>query len=158
MTDIAEHPTVEPTATTNLRGTAFAAIVLLLIEFGIGVNLFGTVPKADAGKGPFAAFAAVFGTGPVALTVHATVGTLLVVAAVTALLRAIAARRAPAIVLSAVALLAVVGAWFSGSSYVGDHATGAARGMAYATALAILCYAAILLVARTQEYAQRSTR
>lgn len=139
-----QRPTTE--SPTALRGTAFAAIVLLLIEFGIGVNLFGTVPSADQGKDAFAAFAAVFGNGPAALAVHATVGTVLVLAAATALVRAVLARHATGITLSAIALLAVIGAWFSGSAYVGDHSSGAARGMAYATALAILCYSAILLL------------
>jgi hypothetical protein len=67
---------------------------------------------------------------------------------VTALVRAVPVRHTASLVLTAVALLAVLGAWFSGSSYVGSHASGAARGMAYATALAILCYALVLLVAR----------
>lgn len=143
MTTIEEHrPTTE--LSTALRGTAFAAIVLLLIEFGIGVNLFGTVPKADEGKSAFAAFAAVFANGPAALAIHATVGTLLVLAAATALVRAVLARHAAGITLTAIALLAVIAAWFSGSAYVGDHSSGAARGMAYATALAILCYSALL--------------
>lgn len=148
MTDLAAPRTTDPTTVTSLRGTAFAAIVLLLIEFGIGVNLFGTAPKADQGKGAFGAFGAVFTNGPAALMIHAVVGTLLVVAAVTALVRAVLARQTPSVVLTAVALLSVIGAWFSGSSYVGDHASGAARGMAYATALAILCYALVLLVVR----------
>lgn len=148
VTDIADHRTVDPMTTTGLRGTAFAGIVLLLIEFGIGVNLFGTVPKADQGKGAFAAFGAVFTAGPAALMIHATVGTLLVLAAVAALVRAVRARQTPSVVLTAVALLSVIGAWFAGSSYVGDHASGAAHGMAYATALAILCYALVLLVVR----------
>lgn len=148
MTDIAQRRIADPASTTNLRATAFAGIVLLLIEFGIGVNLFGTVPKADQGKDTFAAFVAVFTHGPAALMIHATIGTLLIVSAVTALVRAVLARQTPSIVLTVVALLSVLGAWFSGSSYVGDHAGGAARGMAYATALAILCYALVMLVVR----------
>jgi hypothetical protein len=150
VTDLAPHPTAEPTTTSTLRGTAFAAIVLLLIEFAIGVNLFGQVPKADQGKGAFAAFAAVFANGPAALTIHATVGTLLVIAAVVTLVRAVPTRRVDMIVLNAIALLAIIGAWFSGAGYVGSHDSGAARGMAYATAVAILCYALVLLMAKPQ--------
>lgn len=138
--------TTEPTATIGLRGTAFASIVLLLVEFGIGVNLFGKIPKVDNGKSTFGGFAAALTNGPAALAIHATVGTLLIVAAIAAVVRAVYLRHTPSIVLSAVALVSVIGAWFSGSSYVGDHASGAARGMEYATALAILCYALILLV------------
>ncbi len=140
MTDI------DPQAAGPLRGTAFATIVLLLIEFGIGVNLFGQTPKADQGKSTFAAFGAALTNGPAALAIHATIGTLLIVAAATAFVRALRARQGVVIALGTVALLSVIGAWFSGSSYVGDHASGAARGMAYATALAILCYAIVLLV------------
>jgi hypothetical protein len=142
---------VDPRAASALRGSAFATIVLLLIEFGIGVNLFGQVPKGDQGKSTFAAFGAALTSGPAALAVHAAIGTLLVVAAVTAFVRALRARQTSVTALCAVGLLAVLGAWFSGSSYVGDHSTGASRGMAYATALAILCYSLVLLVTRASE-------
>jgi hypothetical protein len=152
MTDI------DTRAAGALRGTAFATIVLLLIEFAIGTNLFGQVPKADQGKTTFAAFGAALTNGPAALAVHATIGTLLVVAAATAFVRALRAKGGVVIALGTIALLSVLGAWFSGSSYVGDHAGGAARGMAYATALAILCYALILLLVPSTPRTERTER
>ncbi len=133
---------------TGLRFNSFAAIVLTLLVFGLGtaVNLYTKLPASDAGKSPFAAFAAAVTAGPVVLAVHAVLGTLLVVAAVTAVVRAALTRRIPMIVAAAIALLAVLMAWFAGAGFVGHQTNDASLSMAIGAAVAILGYSVILLI------------
>jgi hypothetical protein len=132
----------------GLRASAFAATVMLLIEFGLGiwVNLYAQIPAADHGNGIFAAFGAAVAHGPVALALHALLGTLLLVTAATVVVRAVAARRAASAVIGGVALLAIVAAWVSGARFTGGGVSGASFGMAIATALALLSYVVILFV------------
>jgi hypothetical protein len=140
-------------ATRTARGllaNAFAVVVMLLVQYVLGmwVNLFAALPKSDQGKGTFAGFGAAVAEGPVALTLHALLGTLLVVGAITLVIRAAAARKVADTVLGVVALLAIIGAWMAGSGFVGNAAVGASFGMAVTTAVALLCYVIILFVPR----------
>ena len=66
---------------SNLRVNSFAALVILLIEIGvgIGVNLFATLPTDDAGKSLFAAFGTAVTNGPLVLTLHALLGTIILI-------------------------------------------------------------------------------
>jgi hypothetical protein len=132
----------------GLRANAFAATVMLLAEFGLGiwVNLYAKIPAADHGKGVFAAFGAAVADGPVGLALHALLGTLLLVSAVTVVVRAAVARRAATAAIGGVALVAIVTAWVSGARFMGGGASGASFGMAMATAVALLSYAVILFV------------
>ncbi len=147
---------VEPTVTSKvagkvrgLRTNALAGLVMLLLEYGLGVwtNLYGHLPASDHGKGTFPAFEGAVAHGPVGLTVHALLGTLLIVTAVSVVVRATRLRRSIFIVIASVALLAILAAWFSGTQFVGDAANGASFGMAISTAVAILGYATILFIA-----------
>jgi hypothetical protein len=146
-----------PVGERGLRPNSFAAVVMLLIEYGLGiwVNLYAQIPASDKGKGTFAAFGAAVANGPVALTLHALLGTLLLVTAITLVIRAVLARKAAATVIGAVALLAIIAAWLSGGRFIGDGADGASFGMAMATAVALLCYVIILFVPRLTEGADR---
>ena len=130
---------------------------MLLIEYGLGlwVNLYAQIPASDKGKGTFAAFGGAVANGPVALTLHALLGTLLLVTAVTLVIRAVLARKAATTVTGTVALLAIIAAWLSGARFTGDAADGASFGMAMATAVALLCYVIVLFVPRLTEGAGR---
>jgi uncharacterized membrane protein len=134
----------------GLRPGSFAAVVMLILEFGLGswVSLYAQIPVSDQGKGAFAAFGAAVAHGPAGLALHALLGTLLLVTAITLVIRAAVARRAAASAISAVALLAVIAAWLSGARFVGSGSNGASLGMAMATAVALLCYAIILFAPR----------
>src|ERR1700739_1248215 len=116
---------------SGLRMNSLSAVVMLLIEYGLGiwVNLYAQIPASDQGKGTFAAFGAAVADGPVALAVHAVLGTLLLVTAMALVVRAVLARKAAAIVIGAIAFLAVVAAWASGARFVGTAANGASFGM-----------------------------
>jgi hypothetical protein len=130
----------------SLRPITFAVLVLLLIQYALGmwVNLFATIPQSDRGKGPFAAFAAAVAHGPAGLAVHALVGTLLLVGAIALAIRAALTRNATTIVLASIALLAIIAAWVNGALFVGNGANGSSFGMAMGAGLALLCYVTIL--------------
>ena len=116
------------------------AAVLLIVEFGlgIGVNLYVTLPSNKS------FFATVFGSGVVA--VHAIVALALLGAAISALVRAIRARRAVAF--TSVGLAAILAAAAAGASFAGRQSTGSSLAMALATAVAMFCYLAAIFSLR----------
>jgi hypothetical protein len=135
---------------TGLRTNAFAALVGLIIEFVLGTTLYGQIPKDAQGRGIFGAFGEVVISGPVLLILHAIVGTLIVVSAATAVIRAILMRTPGVIALMSAAFLAVLLAWFAGSAFANTLAPTAARAMEWSTAVALLLYAIILFVRTPQ--------
>ncbi len=116
------------------------AAVLLIVQFGlgIGVNLYVTLPAHKS------FFSTVFGSAM--LAVHAVVALALLGAAISALVRAIRARRAVAF--TAVGLAAILAAAIVGASFVGSQSNGASLGMALATAAAMFCYLAAIFSLR----------
>jgi hypothetical protein len=133
---------------TGLRANALAAVVMLLVQYclGISVNLYSTLPPSDHGKPAFGGFASAVGNGPLILSLHAILGTLLLITATAAVIRSARLAAAAPIALTAVALVAIIVAWLAGSEFVGHMRTGASLTMAFATALAILCYALVIFV------------
>ena len=126
----------------GLRANALAAVVMLLIQYclGISVNLYSTLPQADHGKSLVGGFAAAVGNGPVVLALHALLGTLLLITSTAALIRSLRLSASPLIALTVIALAAIIIAWLSGSEFVGHMQNGVSLAMALATAVAILCY------------------
>jgi hypothetical protein len=131
-----------------LRANALAGLVMLLIEYslGISVNLYSTLPDADRGKTLFAGLGAAVGNGPLLVTLHALLGTLLLITGIAAVVRASRIGRRPLIALSGTALLATLVAWLSGSAFVGHQKAAASLAMALAAAMAILCYALVIFI------------
>jgi hypothetical protein len=121
---------------------------MLVLEFGlgIGVNLYATLPVSDKNKALLGAFGGAVANGPGVLTAHALLGTLLLVAGVSVLVRAVIARWPMAIGACAVALVALIVAWLSGAHFVGDMANGSSLAMALAAAVSLLCYTYVLFV------------
>lgn len=147
--DATGNPAAPASSTSRNRGVrtnAFAVALLILLQYGLGmwVNLYDTTPVSGRGKGPFAAFGAAVAHGPVALTLHALLGTLLVLSAIALVIRAVLARKTAATVLSGVGLVAIISAWFAGASFVSSGKDGASYGMAVSAGVALLCYLTIL--------------
>jgi hypothetical protein len=143
----------------GLRANSFSVVVLLLMEFGLGisVNLFAKLPASDHGRGMLPGFGSAVTGGPVVLALHALLGTFLLAGGIAALVRAILIRRPLLLGLTSVAFLSIVVAWISGSRFVGTMDNGASLSMALATAVSIQCYVLILfLVAKTAETAHDS--
>ena len=122
----------------NLARGNLAAAIMLLIQYGlvIAVHLYDTLPPAGrGGRGIGQAF-----SSPPALAVHAVLGLLLILTALSMVVRSVIARHRASIVTSAVGLLAILAAAGYGASFVHDGAAGASLGMALATGVALLCY------------------
>jgi hypothetical protein len=147
-TDESLRAEASPRIVRDLRINAFAAAVILIIEFGLGIwtNLYVNLPGSDHGRSTFAAFGHAVADGPVGLSLHAIVGTLLVITGISAVVRAAFTRRPLSISLAAVALVAILAAWSSGARFVGHMSNGTSLTMALATGVALLCYAVILFV------------
>lgn len=131
-----------------LRANSFAAIVILLVQYGLGiwVNLYGHLPASDHGSNIAAGFGRAVSRGPVGLSIHAVLGAFLVVTAVAAVVRAVLVRRRALVAATAVGLIAIVVAALSGASFVGNGSNGASMSMAVTGGVAIGAYALVLLL------------
>jgi hypothetical protein len=145
-TTLSERP-VSVSRFAGLRVNSFAAIMALLVQLCLGmwVNLYGHLPAADDGANVGTGFTRAISGGPVGLSIHAVVGALLVISAITATVRAVLVRHPVLIAATAAGLLAIVDAAVSGASFVGNGSNGASMNMAVATAVAIGAYAFVLL-------------
>ncbi len=139
-------PANVPPSLTGLQANTLAALVMLLIQYGLGIgaNLYLTLPQADHGKSLFPAFGAAVVHGPVVVTLHALLGTLLLGAALGVVIRGLRASRPLLGAFAGIALAAIVVAWLSGASFVGKTTNGASLAMALATGIAILAYVLVL--------------
>jgi hypothetical protein len=137
----------------GLRRQALLASAALIIEFvlGVSVNLYVNVPRADSGSGIGPAIGRAVANGPAALAIHTVVGLLLILAALALTARSIAARLRFTAATAVVALLCVIGASASGASFVGNAKAGASMTMAVLTAVALICYLAIIYALPRQE-------
>ena len=136
------------TVVVALRASTLAALVVLLLQYGLGIdaNLYATLPASDHGKSILTAFAAAITSGPDIVIAHAVLGTLLLIGAVTVLIRAVRTHLLPLITLAALALAAIIAAWLSGARFVGIATNGASLAMAIASGIAILAYIVILFL------------
>ena len=128
------------------RRTSLGMTMALLVQFALGmvVNLYVTVPARDQGGGTLTAIGRALSGGPVALALHAGLGLLILLGTITLVVRSVLSRRRPLIWLSAVTLLAILGAVGSGASFVNSSNDGASLGMGLLTAVALACLAVIL--------------
>ena len=128
----------------NLARGNMAAAIMLLIQYGlgIGVNLYVTLPAAGVGG---RGIGQAFSNGP-ALAVHTVLGLLLILTALSMVIRSVIARHRASIATSVVGLLAILAAAGYGASFVRNGSTAASLGMALATGVALLCYVIGLFV------------
>lgn len=126
-----------------LRRASFVALVLLLIQYGLGMyaNLYVNVPAGDQGGGIGKAIS----NGPPALSVHAVLGFLLILSAIGLLVQAVLARYWAVLAASVIALVAVIGAAFAGANFTNTGGPdSASMTMAILAGVAMLCYATAL--------------
>jgi|SRR5271166_693256 len=135
-----------PAAVARLRRGSLAVLVLLVLEYGIGmyVNLYVSVPKADSGAGLGSAIS----NGPATLSVHAVLGLLLGLGSLGVLAQSILIRHWVIVALSAVGLFAMIFASVSGASFTSTGNNAESMAMSVMTGVALLCYAANLYVLR----------
>jgi hypothetical protein len=128
-----------PAQAERIRMASFGALTMLILQFALGTayNLYGTAPTASKSIDMF--------SSPL-LAIHVILGILLIVAAAVLVFRAVQAKISAVIATSVVGLVAVLGAAGAGSAFTSHGANGASLGMALATAVAMLCYAANLVI------------
>lgn len=124
-----------------MRRASLAMLVLLVIQYGLGmaVNLYGKVPGGHPGVGQ--AFGKAITQGAPALAIHTSLGLLLVVNAIVLVVQAVKSQHRIAVAVSIVGLLALAGATFNGASFVSKGQAANSLAMALLTGLALLCYA-----------------
>jgi hypothetical protein len=129
----------------GLRQASLAALVLLVIQYGIGIgiNLYVTVPAADHGH----SIGTAISNGPGVLAAHIVIGLLLILAAAALVVQAIRARHPGLIVTSVIGLLALVGAAAQGAAFVSNARPSASMTMAVLTGVALLSYGVSLYLA-----------
>ena len=132
----------------GLRTNSLAAVLLLLVEFGLGiwVNLYGTLPAMDRGAGIPAAFGRAVAHGPVGLSIHALVGIGLILSALSALLRSVLVGRPALIAATFVGLVGILDAALSGARFVGHGDSASSMSMAVGAGVAIGAYAVVLFI------------
>ena len=125
----------------GLRANALAAIVMLILEYGLGMwmNLDGHLPDADHGVGFWVAFLDAITRGPVGLALHALIGTLIIITSIGLAVRSFASKRWSWSALALVALLSVLLAWLSGVRFVSSGDSSLSFFMALLTGVALLC-------------------
>ncbi|MGA8296621.1 MAG: hypothetical protein WB770_06230 [Acidimicrobiales bacterium] len=130
-----------------LKGMCFGAIVMILIQYGLGmwVNLFGHLPTSDHGRGFFDAFGRAIADGPAGLGIHAVFGVMLGLAAIQSLVRGIQSRRRVLMWMSVIGFAAVVVAGLSGIFFVSDQHNGNSFAMAISAGVGLLAYAIALM-------------
>ena len=110
-----------------LRGNAMGLLVMLVLQYSLGtwVNLEATVPHADSTGGFRGAFVGAITNGPIALTLHALLGTLLLIAAVALIVRALSVGQTLWTVLAIIGFLSIVFAWITGVRFTTSGAATA---------------------------------
>lgn len=149
---------------SGLRGNSFGALVILLLQYGLGiwVNIYGHIPAADHGANVASGFARAISDGPVGLSIHAALGVVLLASGTAALVRAVlvravGVRRTALLAAAVVGLTCIVIAGLSGAAFVGNGSSAASMSMAMATGVAIGGYAFILLISASARDDDRSS-
>jgi len=160
MTPVTPTPPVRDVAVAGvrrrLRAATFGLLVGLLIQFlaGMLVNLFVTIPTSHPGASPAEYFGgsvqsviwALGQRGLPGLVVHTGWGLVLVVGGLALAVRARKARRRGVTVAAVLGFLFMLGAGFNGASFLDFHEDASSMIMATLFALAVLCYAAMLVL------------
>lgn len=129
----------KPSRAEIFRIANFTAVILLLIQFAVGMGyaLFGPEVSSDHPAG-------LFSDG--ALAVHFLLGIVLVLGAIDLVIRGFRARSTVARATTIIALIAVIIAFGNGIGFTRDGSDGESMGMAMTWAIAMLCYAVNLFM------------
>jgi hypothetical protein len=143
----------DPGVVARLRRMILAAIVLILVQSGIGmdVNLFVGIPTRHPGARPSSYFSGsvrsvawAVAHGAPALVAHAVLGLALALLVIGAAVYAVRLRRRPIAAWSVLAGLLVIGAGFNGASFLDFNSDISSLIMALLAFGAVACYSAAL--------------
>ena len=126
-----------------LRRARFAAPVPVPNQYGLGMYGHPFVKRPPGGKGGGVGKA--LSDRPAVLSIHAVLGFLLILSAIGLLVQSVMARYWAVLSASVIALVAVVGAAFSGANFTNQGgADSASMTMAILAGVAMLCYGTVL--------------
>lgn len=133
--------------TGGLERTSLGIVIGVLVQaaVGMGVNLYADIP--NKGNGVMSAFGQALTSTPGVLIIHGWLGLLLVGGSLHTLMTAMATRRPVFMVTSILGMLSIIGAAFSGASFVNKGESGSSVMMAVLTGVALVCYLANVLMA-----------
>ena len=164
MSEEIRRPFVAPVAdsharlleTAGLGRACLATLIALVAQFGLGMwlNLYVPVPSSDQHAGIVQEIT----NGPLALSIHALLGTFLIVAAIVLLIRAVRTRHPVAAALTATGLGAILGAFAAGELFVRNGKSSASLWMAVLTGIALLCYISVQALVSTARMPIAHTR
>jgi hypothetical protein len=141
--------TMANTKVERLRGQTFGAIVVILLQSGIGmfVNLFVTIPKHHSGANPSDYFSGstqsvawAIGHGAIALAIHVVLGLLLAIMVIGIVARAFTLGRASIITWSILGALGSIGAGFTGAGFLDFKQDVSSFFMAILAFASMLCF------------------
>lgn len=146
----------------RVHRTEFGLVIGLLAQYllGMAVNLFVKIPASHPGAEPPEYFSgvvqsvawAVTDGGGLWLTLHAGLGLLLVVGALTAILQSIGSRDRAAVATTVVGFVCVLGAGFNGGSFLNYGEDFSSMIMASLFAVAVGSYAfGVYLLGRREQ-------
>jgi hypothetical protein len=134
-----------PKGRAGLRRTSVTMLVMLVIQYGLGIilNLYVEVPASDAHAGILGEIA----TAPPVLTVHAVLGIALIGTGILLVAGAVGVRDRLLSVLATAGLTTLGGAFGAGEIFVRSGQDTASMAMAVLTGMALLCYIGTLTLA-----------
>lgn len=117
----------------RVRQASIGAVFMLVIQFILGIifNLYGTMPESGHSFG-------MFSNGW--LILHEIMGVLLVLAAISLVVRALRSGSGFAKATSVAGLLAIIVAFGAGVGFTRSSDSGSSLGMSLAFAVALVCY------------------
>jgi hypothetical protein len=151
MTEIGSLPTPQ----ARLRRIALGAVLLVLVQAGIGmvVNLNVTNPSHHPGAHPsnylggsFRSVVWSIGHGAVALAIHAALGLALVFIVIGTAIYALRVHRRAISAWAIVAALLVIGAGFNGASFLDFNDNASSLIMALLALAAVGCYSVVMFL------------
>jgi hypothetical protein len=142
-----------PVKAQRLRGQVFGAIVMILLQSGIGmfVNLFVGIPRHHSGANPSDYFSGstksvgwAIAHGAVALAIHVVLGLLLALMVISVVARAISIGRGSVITWSVLGALATIGAGFTGAGFLDFNQDVSSFFMAVLALASVLCFVIVI--------------
>lgn len=135
-------------ARERLHNGALAMIIFLIAQyvFGMWSNLYATIPAADHHAGLGAAVGDAITNGPVELSIHAVLGILLTLMALSMPIRAAMARDWVFFSLSIVGLGCIIGAAANGAAFVSTSDDVHSLIMAMLWAASLLVFVAAMFI------------
>jgi hypothetical protein len=142
-----------PVTVARLRGQVFGAVVMIVLQTGIGmfVNLFVSIPKDHAGANPSDYFSGsmrsvvwAIGHGAVALAIHVVLGLLLALMVIGIVARALSIGRGSVITWSILGALGAIGAGFTGAGFLDFNQDVSSFFMAVLALASLLCFVIVI--------------